>query len=151
SRVAPVFVEATPADTEVRLLNGLRRILPEIPRGLTLPDVLAGIRGGRWNPLSKKVLVVLDQFEQWLHAGNLLGPAQLVDALRHCDGERLQGLILVREDYWTGISRFMQRLEIPLQEQRNAAFVDRFDSFHARRVLAELGRAFRQLPDNLAA
>ncbi|MSR58478.1 MAG: serine/threonine protein kinase, partial [Planctomycetaceae bacterium] len=149
SHVTPVFVEATAADTEVRLLNGLRRQLPEIPRELSLPDVLAGFRAGRWNPHRKKILIVLDQFEQWLHAGNLLGPAQLVDALRHCDGEHLQCLVLVREDFWTGISRFMQRLEIPLQEQRNAALVDRFDPLHARRVLTEFGRAFGRLPDNL--
>jgi serine/threonine protein kinase len=147
--VAAVFVEATPADTEVRLLNGLRRRLPEVPRDLPLPDVLAGVRDGRWNPGRKKILIVFDQFEQWLHAGNLFGPAQLVDALRHCDGEHLQTLVLVREDFWTGISRFMERLEIPLQEQRNAALLDRFDLLHARHVLAEFGRAFGRLPDNL--
>jgi formylglycine-generating enzyme required for sulfatase activity len=147
--VAPVFVEATPADTEVRLLRGLRKLLPEIPREQSLPDVLAGIRDGRWSPPRQKILVVLDQFEQWLHAGNLHDPAQLVDALRHCDGEHLQALVLVREDFWTGVSRFMQRLEIPIQELRNAALVDRFDRLHARRVLAEFGRAFGRLPDNL--
>jgi serine/threonine protein kinase/formylglycine-generating enzyme required for sulfatase activity len=149
SHVLPVFVEATPADTEVRLVKGLRRALPEIPRELALPELMLGIRSGQWNPQRKKILIVLDQFEQWLHAGNLFGPAQLVDALRHCDGEHLQCLVLVREDFWTGISRFMQRLEIPLNGERNAVFVDRFDLLHARRVLAEFGRAFGRLPDNL--
>jgi serine/threonine protein kinase/formylglycine-generating enzyme required for sulfatase activity len=146
--VKPVLVEATPTDTEVRLLRGLRRELPDVPRQLSLTDSLAGIRDGRWNPERKKILIVLDQFEQWLHAGNLLGPAQLADALRHCDGEHLQCLVLVREDFWTGISRFMDRLEIPLQEHRNAALVDRFDPLHARRVLTGFGRAFGRLPDN---
>jgi formylglycine-generating enzyme required for sulfatase activity len=146
--VRPVFVEATATDTEVRLLRGVRRQLPEVPRQLSLTDLLAGIRDGRWNPERRKILIVLDQFEQWLHAGNLLGPAQLIDALRHCDGERLQCLVLVREDFWTGISRFMDRLEIPLQEQHNAALVDRFDQFHARRVLIDFGRAFGRLPED---
>jgi serine/threonine protein kinase/formylglycine-generating enzyme required for sulfatase activity len=146
--VRPVFVEATATDTEVRLLRGVRRQLPEVPRQLSLADLLSGIRDGRWNPERRKILIVLDQFEQWLHAGNLLGPAQLVDALRHCDGEHLQCLVLVREDFWTGISRFMDRLEIPLQEQRNAALVDRFDQLHARRVLTDFGRAFGRLPDD---
>jgi serine/threonine protein kinase/formylglycine-generating enzyme required for sulfatase activity len=149
--VAPVFVEATAADTEVRLLRGLRKLLPDIPHDLPLPDVLAGIRDGTWNSRRKKVLIVLDQFEQWLHAGNLLGSAQLVDALRHCDGDHLQCLVLVREDFWTGISRFMQQLEIPIQEQRNAALVDRFDAFHARRVLEHFGRAYERLPEKPAA
>ena len=149
--IAPVLIEATPADTEARLLSALRRKLPQIPHELALPEVLAGVRAGRWNPERKKLLIVLDQFEQWLHAGNLLGPAPLVDALRHCDGEHLQCLLLVREDFWTGISRFMRRLEIPLQEERNSALVDRFDPIHARRVLAEFGRAFGRLPENLGA
>jgi serine/threonine protein kinase/formylglycine-generating enzyme required for sulfatase activity len=146
--VKPVFVEATATDTEVRLLRGLRRQLPEIPRQLPLTDLLAGIRDGCWNPERRKILIVLDQFEQWLHAGNLLGPAQLIDALRHCDGEHLQCLVLVREDFWTAISRFMDRLEVPLQEQRNAALVDRFDLLHARRVLTDFGRACGRLSDD---
>jgi serine/threonine protein kinase/formylglycine-generating enzyme required for sulfatase activity len=150
SHVVPVFVEATAIDTEVRLLGGLRKVLPEIPHDLPLPDVLAGIRDGVWILQRKKIVIAIDQFEQWLHAGNLRGQAQLVDALRHCDGEHLQCLVLVREDFWTGISRFMQRLEIPIQEQRNAALVDRFDPLHARRVLAEFGRAYGRLPENLA-
>lgn len=150
AHVAPVFVEATAADTEVRLFRGLRKLLPEIPNDLALPEVLAGIRDGIWKPPQNKVLIVLDQFEQWLHAGNLRGQSQLVDALRHCDGEHLQCLILVREDFWTGISRFMERLEIPIQEQKNAALLDRFDLLHARRVLAKFGSAFGRLPENLA-
>jgi len=146
SHVKSVFVEATAIDTEVRLLSGLRRALPDIPRDLPLAEILAGLREGHWNPSGSKVLIVLDQFEQWLHAGNLSDPAQLVDALRHCDGEHLQCLLLVREDFWTGINRFMQRLEIPIQEERNAGLVDRFDLLHAEHVLLEFGRAFGRLP-----
>ena len=63
-----------------------------------------------------------------------------------CDGEHLQCLLLVREDFWTGINRFMQRLEIPIQEERNAGLVDRFDLLHAEHVLLEFGRAFGRLP-----
>ncbi len=150
SHVTSVFVESTALDTEVRILRGLRRSLPEIPLTLSLPEVLEGIRSGHWNPRRNKILIVLDQFEQWLHAANLSEPAQLVDALRYCDGEHLQCILLIREDFWTGISRFMQRLEIPIQEERNAALVDRFDPLHARSVLAEFGRAFGRLPDNLS-
>ena len=150
--VAQVFVEATADDTEVRLLRGLRKVLPEIPHDRLLPDVLgACIRDGKWNPHRKMVLLGLYQFEQWLHAGNLQGRAQLVDALRHCDGEHVQCLVLVREDFWTGISRFMQQLEIPLQEQRTALLIDRFDPFHARRVLEKFGRAYGRLPEYPAA
>jgi hypothetical protein len=44
------------------------------------------------------VLLVLDQFEQWLHAKRAEDNTQLVQALRQCDGERLQCIVLVRDD-----------------------------------------------------
>ena len=150
SHIASVFVEATSEDTEFRLIRGLRKVLPHVPHNLSLPEVMFEIRSGKWNPDRKKILVVIDQFEQWLQGKRMLHPEPLIEAMRYCDGERLQGLILVREDFWTGISRFMQRLEFPIQEQRNAALVDRFDPRHARQVLAEFGRAFGRLPENLA-
>ena len=40
----PVYLEATPEDTELRLLKGLRRRFSTIPDDLALPDVLAGDR-----------------------------------------------------------------------------------------------------------
>ncbi len=47
---------------------------------LALPDVLAGIREGSWVPENTKVCVVLDQFEQWLHARRGEQDTQLVQA-----------------------------------------------------------------------
>ena len=65
--VLPIYVEATPGETESRLLRALRAHDPEIPADATLPDAFERLRaaGGIGG---KKVLVVLDQFEQWLHA-----------------------------------------------------------------------------------
>ena len=44
--VLPVYVEATPEETEARLLKGLRKVCPELPRGLGLVDSLANFREG---------------------------------------------------------------------------------------------------------
>ena len=142
SHVVPVYLEATPEDTELRLLKGLRRRFPTIPDDLALPDVLAGIREGSWVPENTKVCVVLDQFEQWLHARRGEQDTQLVQALRHCDGGRLQAVVLVRDDFWLAASRFMQDLEVRLVEDRQHALVDLFDPLHARKVLAAFGRAY---------
>src|SRR5207247_10540096 len=73
---------------------------------------------------------------------------ELVDALRQCDGLHVQCLLLVRDDFWLAVSRFMRALEIPLIEGRNIALVDLFDTAHARRVLVSFGRAFGRLPGN---
>ena len=82
----------------------------------------------------KKVLILLDQFEQWLHAHNEPN-AELLQALRQCDGQRLQCLVLVRDDFYVAVNRFFQQLEVPIQEGRNSALVDLFDLHHARKLL----------------
>ena len=55
----------------------------------------------------RKVLLVLDQFEQWLHAHRGDENTELVNALRQCDGEHLQAVVLVRDDFWMAATRFM--------------------------------------------
>ncbi len=44
--VLPVYIEATPEETEARLLKGLRKVCPELPRGLGLVDSLAKLAKG---------------------------------------------------------------------------------------------------------
>ncbi len=66
--VLPVYIEATPDETEARLLKGLRKACPDLSRRMGLVDSLANLRRGRILPPERKVLLVLDQFEQWLHA-----------------------------------------------------------------------------------
>ena len=61
-------------------------------------------------PAGKKVLIVLDQFEQWLHARKDEENTELVEALRQCDGGRVQCIVMVRDDFWMAATRFMQQL-----------------------------------------
>ena len=60
----------------------------------------------------QKLLLVLDQFEQWLHAKRGEENTELVAALRQCDGEHLQAVVMVRDDFWLAVSRFMADLEV---------------------------------------
>src|SRR5262249_1837018 len=133
-RVISVYVETTPEGTELRLLRGLRTRCPGLPGGLTLKETVAALRRGGPGPAVKKVLIGLDQFEQWLHA-RLDAGAELVEALRQCDGGHVQCLVLVRDDFYVAVHRFFQQLEVPIQEGRNYALVDLFDLDHARKVL----------------
>jgi serine/threonine protein kinase/formylglycine-generating enzyme required for sulfatase activity len=144
--VLPVYVEATPDDLEGRLLRSLRRQCPNLPAGLGLTESLALVRKGQMPASVPKVLLVIDQFEQWLHGHAAHPPGPITEALRQCDGRRIQALLLVRDDFWLGVSRFMRDLEVPLLEGNNTALVDLFDPLHARKVLADFGRSFGRLP-----
>ena len=144
-RVQTVFVEATATDTEQRLQRAVQRLLPHT-RNATLPELFFQLRLGDGLPDDGKVLVVFDQFEQWLHANSPEPSQELVKALRQCDGDRLQVLLLVRDDFGMAAVRFLQALEVPLMEGRNYATIDLFDEAHARRVLTAFGRAHDQLP-----
>ena len=75
----------------------------------------------------QKVLLVLDQFEQWLHAKRGEENTELVTALRQCDGEHVQAVVMVRDDFWMAVSRFMADLEVELVPGQNIALVDLFD------------------------
>src|ERR1700689_3650680 len=95
--VHAVYVEATAEETEARLLNGLRKRCPALADDLPLKETLATIRLGQGVPVGKKLLIVLDQFEQWLHANKEEPSTELVQALRQCDGSRVQCIIMVRD------------------------------------------------------
>ncbi len=144
--VLPLYVEVEAGATEARLLSRLRYVCPELPAGLGLRESLAAIRRDESLSGGKKVLLVLDQFEQWLHANRAEQQPELIQALRQCDGNRVQCLVLVRDDFWLALSRFLRELEVPLVEGHNSALVDLFDLRHARKVLTALGRAFGALP-----
>jgi len=147
--VIPVYIEATPEETEARLLKGLKKACPLLPQGLGLIDSLAIVRRGRILAPERKVLLVLDQFEQWFHAKRGEENTDLVAALRHCDGEHLQAVVMVRDDFWLAASRFMRELEIRLLEGENSALVDLFDPRHAKKVLTAFGLAYGALPERI--
>ncbi len=148
--VTAVYIEAAAEETEARLLKRLRRQVPSLLNDLNLAQSLAAVRRGRFLNPRQKVLLVIDQFEQWLHAKQGQANNELVQALRQCDGGRLQAIILVRDDFWLAVSRFMQALEVPVVENENSRLVDLFDTLHARKVLAAFGRAYGRLPENLS-
>ena len=145
--VAPVYVEATASGTEAGLLRGLRKEFPELPSEGGLVEAIAILRRStRGLDGGARRLLVLDQFEQWLFAHGREEGTELVAALRQCDGERVQALCLVRDDFWMAATRFMRDLEVDLVPHRNVAAVDLFDLKHARKVLAAFGRAYESLP-----
>jgi eukaryotic-like serine/threonine-protein kinase len=146
-RVRSVYLEATPGGTEARLLAELRRECPALPAVVNLPDAIALVRENPEQRTAGKLLLVLDQFEQWLQAHPDQPDAELVRALRHCDGRRIAALVVVRDDFWMAMTRFLRTVDVPLVQGGNAAAVELFDARHTRKVLEGFGRALGQLPE----
>ncbi len=145
--VRVVYFEATPDDTEQRLMRGLVDAMPGLDPELELARVVSLIRrSSELLPPGQKLLVIMDQFEQWLHAHRVLEDTDLLRAVRQADGERVQFVVMVRDDFWRMATRFMHGLEVPLVEGTNSAMVDLFSKRHARKVLIMFGRALGRLP-----
>src|SRR5271157_1284285 len=65
--IISIYIEATGEETEARLLKGLRKQYPDLPADLDLRTALVAARE-RIREGSNKILLVIDQFEQWYHA-----------------------------------------------------------------------------------
>ena len=144
-----VYVEATARDTEARILNRVRAKCPGLQGHTDLTETITVLRQGQGLGRGQKVLIVLDQFEQWLHAKRLDENTELVKALRQCDGVHIQCILMVRDDFWLAVSRFLAALEVDLVPGQNIALLDLFRR-HAKKVLTAFGRAFDALPENLS-
>ncbi len=141
-----IVAEAGCDDFDVRLAKELSDVFPGLAPGLTLPQMLGELREGSLLAPNCKLVIVLDQFEQWLHRWQHDHESQLVDALRQCDGGRVQALLLVRDDFWMPATRLFKRIDVPLLLGTNASAVDLFDMPHAVAVLGAFGAAYGRLP-----
>lgn len=146
SSTATICADSAAGDLEQRVLRSLHHICPNLPARVNLVQACSLIRSGSVSQFDGKVLIVLDQFEQWLHRNNSCLSGNFAMAMRQCDGRRLQCLFVVRSDFWLGITRFLRELEVPLIEGDNSAHLDLFDIRHARRVLTAFGQSYGCLP-----
>ena len=144
SDVRAVYVEATGADTEARILRGLQRHIQDLPRDLGIAESFAWLRRNA----QQKVVIIVDQFEQWLHMHRTDQDTELVRAMRQCDGASLQSIVMLRDDFAMAAARFMDSLDIPLVQDQNFQTTDLFDVDHAKHVLMKLGQAYGRLSTN---
>ncbi len=142
SEIVAIYIEASPGETELRIARRLRNSFPGLAPDANLPEMFTAIRLGN----GPKVVVILDQFEQWLHAHGSDTNAELANALRQCDGGRLQAILMVRDDFYVAASRLMRWIDIPILQGDNCAMVDLFDLDHTKKVLVKFGQAYGKIP-----
>lgn len=148
--ISTLMIEASIDRTETQLASALNNRFPELIGEKSLTDKIAAIRRGQGLPEGKELLIVIDQFEQWLHSIHDQENPDLIRALRQCDGQRVQCIVLVRDDFWLALNRFMEAVEAPLVVGENVTMVDLFDLPHAAEVLTKFGRAFGRIPKGTA-
>ncbi len=144
--VIPVYVDCTTDNLEQQIVRRINREIHNVNPEGGLSETLREIRLGEQLQPGDKLLLVLDQFEQWLHSCTNYAEQELTEALRHCDSQRVQCLLLVRDDFWMSVSQLMRCLEQRIEEGKNAYSLPLFDERHARYVLEAYGRANQDLP-----
>ena len=154
ARVKSVYFEATATETVTDLHRQLQQRLDlstadekseQARSPQPVREILARIRRGEILKPGEKLVIVIDQFEQWLHINLTPDDTELAEALRQCDGSRVQCVLMVRDDFWFAINRFMRSLEIRILEGTNSFAVDLFDPNHAQRILTAFGQAYEKV------
>ena len=142
-----VRIECSSDNTETEMVRRVTRLLGLSSNSKTdLFELLFQIRTGSVMGRGRRLLIVLDQFEQWLNAHEMEPTSEMIEALRQCDGDRLQCLVLVRDDFWIAMHQFLKQLDTKIQDGRNALALPLFDERHARKVLTGFGQAYGSLP-----
>ncbi len=141
-----IYCEATGDRLEEDLCKRIHDKYPLAGRH-ELEQQLHDLRLGKFSGSGKRLLVVIDQFEQWLHS-NSVDSTTMINALRQADGDRVQFILLVRDDYWMPIQEIFNRLEVEIQDGRNSQALPLFDIHHGKRILASFGRVLGRFPDD---
>lgn len=147
-RVTAIYVSSTPGRLDEHVTRKLVPLHSEMPVDRGLHESLLWLRELRRAHAGRKTLLVFDQFEQWLSVHHDIENSELTKAIRQCDGVRIQALLIVRDDFWMPLTRFMRSLEIDLDPQSNLKCVDLFDRKHAEHVLIALGAAYGRIPSD---
>ncbi|MGI9243609.1 MAG: protein kinase domain-containing protein, partial [Verrucomicrobiales bacterium] len=142
--VDPIFTEAASGTIEQRLLSSLLNYHPEIDPTLDLP---AAIRAIKEQDEHRTLLIAIDQFEQWLRDWDGGHGNELVRTLRVCDGDLIQCVLVVRDDFWTRTCQFMEAVGCELHQNHNTRAAELFEPSHARRILIKFGQAMGALPE----
>ena len=148
--VGTIYVQASASNTETDLITQIASRSALLPirshdQQENVVDAFTSLRRSR----KSRTVIFIDQFEQWLFANPDCLRASLTEAIRQCDGDYLQCVLLVRDDFWMGVTRLMQILDLPIAENINVTSVDLFDARHARYVLGLYGTAYGKLPASM--
>lgn len=146
--VVSIYIDSTNPELERRTVEAINREIHEVSPQSTLHEAIRKIRHGHHLRHGDKLLLIFDQFEQWLNRCDDINHHPFTLAIRQCNAERVQALFLIRDDFWLSTSQFFRALDQRITESLNALSLPLMDREHAIHVLAAIGRAYNRLPSD---
>lgn len=145
--ITTVHVDAAKGHSERQLLTALQIACPELnfadhaDSPDFFPELLHEIR----QTSGPKILLVIDHFEHWLQHTDDYACTPLAIALRHCDGSRLQTLLVATDTALISTTRFMSVLDIDLVPDFNYFRLETLSRQQATTLLTHFGRSHGKL------
>ena len=120
STSCPSTSRRPPEETETRLLQGLRKVVsrPAAASGTGRFAGGAAAGTGACDPVRRCCSSSTSSSSGSMPARGEEN-TELVAALRQCDGEHVQAIVMVRDDFWLAVTRFMDELEVELVQGQN--------------------------------
>ncbi len=144
----PILVQASARRTEADLGKQLKKVFLDLESIDELPELTRRIRKRPAPHANQKIVIVIDQFEQWLQGRQIDSDLELVQALRQCDGHSIQCILILRDDFYVDLSQFMRAVDASLNEEDNAMSVPEFTLEHAKTVLTKFGTLLKKGGEN---
>lgn len=143
--IETIYIQATAQDFENKLLNLLRTHLniAELENCSSLEDYMQGYYGLP-NSQKKKLVIVIDQFEQWLLLWNRQQDAELVRTIKQNRSSLVQFMLIVRDDFWRYAHNFMDVIGEELTPKNHRSH-QLFDLPHSKKVLQLFGQAYQRV------
>jgi serine/threonine protein kinase len=137
---APSTAESTAE--KLRQLLIYRLSLPrttDTPLAQILSDWIAASADNSRRPLpARKLLIVIDQFEQWLNVHGQKQTSQLQQALKLCDGHLVQALLIFRSDFIDRAEKFMRGCDSRRADGSSGFSIDPLTGDEAATILDHL-------------
>ncbi len=146
--VDTIYLSASSKDFERRLMLSIKGKYPNLDFGEVQNLAEMMNRYASMESSSKrKLVIVIDQFEQWLQSWNRRNSAELVQTIRQCRADIIQIVLIVRDDFYSSVYRFMEAIDQDLTDI-NHRVLQLFDTEHAERVLQLFGRAYERVDES---
>lgn len=144
--ILPILVDCCKGDIATQLQAALQpQGPPPTPRTLTEWAMLIRDQPGLRGQCRKSVLI-LDQFDTWARSATAAQLSHCAAALRQCDGEQLQSLLVIGDDFWMQAVDFMHEVQCAVEQWKNVRAIELLDRHFARQLLVAIGRAYGALP-----